>query len=529
LCAAAGTSGSASPAWPYSKGAAVTDGGVTWREVTGQPAVNGDAANTPGWTANTNYSLTSSIIRNTAGTHYFIVTGDSGSSGGVEPEWSATTGSTTLDNGVTWTCIGAVGDFGAWGAPHARVRTPVASSGYMSPGDTLYVSDRHNELNASNASISSMYYGGIGNPLRVICVDHSNMPPTTLADTATIAVTGGTQLTYSFHAYIYGVVFEFNGSSRDGFGPTSNSTITLEKCTLKQVADSTIELGGAYFYDYMTRVKLVDCAIYFGGSSTYVTVNANYIEIINISLTGSTPTSSNGIFKVDEQARLTVRDSDLSVPATYLINNYYTESAKLTFENCKLNPGTTLLRYDWNPNQTNEGLFLYNCASANVNYGYYVGKSSGTIQHETATVRNGGASDGATSISWKASTGANASFAAPLELDPIAIWNEATGASMTAAVEIASDASLNNDDIWMEIEHLGDSASCKGSAVSTRRGLLALASAVPSSSASWDGSPACRQKLQCAFTPQKKGPVIVRVRLGKPNATVYVDPMITLS
>jgi hypothetical protein len=61
--------------------------------------------------------------------------------------------------------------------------------------------------------------------------------------------------------------------------------------------------------------------------------------------------------------------------------------------------------------------------------------------------------------------------------------------------------------------------------------VLTTASAVTTSTATWNSSPATpvKQHLQVTFTPQVAGRVRGQVRLGKPSTTVYVDPVITIT
>lgn len=172
---------------------------------------------------------------------------------------------------------------------------------------------------------------------------------------------------------------------------------------------------------------------------------------------------------------------------------------------------------------------FYNCDNGATNYHLYTKTFMGSTQQDTTTVCNGGASSGTTPVSWKMMSSANAYYGIPLQSQEIAIWNTSTGSSITATVEIAGSAALNTTDIWVEFEYPTSSGSPLGGNATTKATILATGTAVTSSSATWSGSPASKQKLTASFTPNMAGIIKARVYLAKPSTTVYIDPMITLS
>jgi hypothetical protein len=156
---------------------------------------------------------------------------------------------------------------------------------------------------------------------------------------------------------------------------------------------------------------------------------------------------------------------------------------------------------------------------------------SGTLDHEVTIVRTGGASDGTTPLSWKVTTTANCNYSMPFECPPIAIWNDTTGSAVTATVEgiWGGGAVPNDDDVWLDVEYLGDSSSPQGSFVNDgKANLLASAAGQTSSSETWGGS-TTKFKLNVSFTAQQKGWVYGRIKVGKASTTVYIDPLVTLS
>ena len=93
-----------------------------------------------------------------------------------------------------------------------------------------------------------------------------------------------------------------------------------------------------------------------------------------------------------------------------------------------------------------------------------------------------------TPYSWKIVTTANTSFAMPFECPPVAIWNDTVGLAKTATVEGIGTAVPNDDEMWVEVEYLGDASSPQASFVNDgKANLLATAAAQTASSATWGG------------------------------------------
>jgi hypothetical protein len=532
ICGVAGTSLASEPTWTLTRGATTTEtAGPSWRECTGYPAVNGDSTNTPAWTAATSTATfyAGIIIKNTASTYYFLKTTSSGNTGASEPTWNTGTGATTSDGSNVWTCIGAISSFSAtYAAPHARINNAIGTYAAV----TAYVSNRHAEVWAASSTLGSA--GTAAAPNYVICCDHATTPPVTLATTSSITNSSGAYyIRITGYLYVYGVAFSTGATSGSGYPGSSNTSgvATFEKCTWNIPNSTALSFGyTSANIGSASNISLIYCTFNFGNSASLIALYANtYILFKNMSCTGTAPSpmfTLAGTYALEQNIK--VVDSDLSLCTGNLVNlNSGATICTMNFSNCKLGAGVTLTTSTHNAQS--DGVYFYNCASDSTNYKYYVSKYAGTVTQETTTVRTGGASDGVTPISWKAISSANSLFMWPMVLDPIVIWNETTGSSVTATVEIAGGAALNNDNIWMEVEYLGDASYCTGSVASNQRGLLSAAAAVTSSSASWGGSPSSTQKLQVSFTPQKKGPIVARVSLAKVSTTVYVDPKITLT
>jgi hypothetical protein len=183
------------------------------------------------------------------------------------------------------------------------------------------------------------------------------------------------------------------------------------------------------------------------------------------------------------------------------------------------------------PTGYNNFIDVIRCDNGNVNYRTERWLYQGTQTTETTIVRTGGASDGTTPISWKFTVNANVSRFQPFEAIPIVVWNDTTGGALTATVFgiWGGGAVPNNNDVWMEVEYLGTSGNPLALFVSS--GLadpLAPPASVSTDTSVWGGSTTKFKLVSPSFTPQLKGPIIIRVFVGA-NATIYIDPKATVA
>jgi hypothetical protein len=532
VCVVAGTTAGSEPTWTVTKGDKTTDNTVTWQECTGQPPVNGDATNTKDWnSASGNTVALGQIIKNVAATHYFICTTAGTAGSGAEPTWNTTAGQTTADNGVTWTSLGAVGSFGAWAGPHQRIPNAIATN-WGKAGDTFYISNNHAESQASGWSTT--FIGTQSSPCNYICVTDTSAPPTAVNTTASVTTTSNSGITFgggsAAYFYMYGITFNCGTGSGGAVISIQAPSPVFDSCGFNLVNTATsnnIQLSAGTSGDRNTVCR--NCTFTFSNASQTMKSQAGNAEIIggSIAATGTAP--STLIPLGAGPGNLLVRDCDISGVTGNLVDLSAVTTASFLFANCKLGAGVTL----GSSTITGAGdttLRVHNCDSGATNYRMYTAKFAGTSQQSTSTYNNAGATDGTTRISWKIDTNTFPFFGQPFVSEQIFQWVDTTGGALTATVEIAGAASLNNDDIWMEIEYLGNASYPIGSVADCRKAsILASNAAVTSSSASWSGSPAVTQKLQVTFTPQMKGPIKARIYVAKKSATIYVDPLITVA
>jgi hypothetical protein len=168
--------------------------------------------------------------------------------------------------------------------------------------------------------------------------------------------------------------------------------------------------------------------------------------------------------------------------------------------------------------------------SAGVNYAVSRHRHTGTLTEETTIVRSGGASDGTTPLAWKIVTTADAYYLLPFECPPIAFWNDTTGSAKTATIECIGTAIATDQEVWLDLEFLGDASSPLASFVNDGKvDLLATAANQTTSSATWGGALTGKFKINVTFTAQQKGWIYARVKCAKASSTFYIDPLITLT
>ena len=409
-------------------------------------------------------------------------------------------------------------------------------------GDTLYVAHDHAENTAALVTLTSS--GTVANPTKVICVDRGgSVPPVSADRRATASVssnTGNNGITLNGWTHYDGIIFNAgvgtSGTAQLTIPGTSNNWIRLDNCSLRlpSTGGSAIQIGGFAGAATGAFVELNNTTLSFNATSHIVNVAGvfKWRNTPSAVIGAAVPTILFGSV-AGRGMDLDVIGVDLSAVGSgkTLVNaNNSAIAGKARFIDCKIDTAVTKNSASFASHGSNEVDFIRTGATG-INYTTYRGRISGTLDHETTIVRTGGASDGTTPIAWKIVTTANCNFSLPFECPPIAIWNDTTGSSKTATVEgvWGGGAVPNDDDIWLEVEYLGDASSPQGSFVNDGKAdLLASAAGQTSSSETWGGS-TTKFKLACTFTPQMKGWVYGRVKVGKASSTLYVDPLITLT
>jgi hypothetical protein len=430
------------------------------------------------------------------------------------------------DNGSTWALAKA---------------TLTGAAAIDAAGDTIYVSQAHAESTA--ASVTIALAGTTANPVKIICGNDAAEPPTATATTATITTTtsSGNNINFTGSGYVYGLTLSSAGTINLISGTPSNSKISFEGGVLNvgtsASTGSALIIGNTAVEN--TEVDVKSTTIKFNNTAQSIRVFQGSVvfDSVTIDSAGSAITRLVTGQATSRGDKWEFRNSNLAAMAT---------SANITSGGNGTHLGGTLINCklptSWSGTLVTGSLVIgerygmYNCDSGDTNYRLLIEDYAGAITSETTLVRTGGATDGTTPISWKMVSNANTNeFVAPLVSDPISVWQETVGSSITATVEILRDSATNLTDaeVWIEVEYLGTSGFPLGVVASDHRAtILTTAADQTTSAASWTTTGMANpneQKLSVTFTPQEKGLLTARVYLAKASTTIYVDPEITVT
>jgi len=545
ICIVAGTShATTEPTWSISRGAKTTDNTVTWQEVTGASAVNGDLTNTVNWTAAkaAGAPTLGAIIQRNSGASYQICTTAGGTLGASEPAFSNTAGVTTTDAATVWTSLGAVGNFTGGLNPAARLQVPFTNSTWFAAGHTLYVGDNHAETQSAQNTMqptgSATTFG------KILCHDHTGSYPPTAAN-----LTTGASVTSSAGAivllpttgnlYIRGIAFHGVGV-RVG---TGSSSISFELCSFDvtgATGSSTIDLGGGSAGTILWN----NCTVKFSNIGQRLNNAVGFFSWKNtgpILISGSS-VPTNFTFQNTVSCYAVFEALDLSQLTGTLVNNSSISTPGIImFKDCKLNASVTIS----STFQSNfEFVQVINCDSSSTNYKSTRHACEAVETTEITITRVGGAVDAANQAqSRKIVTNAatKIDWLFPYTMEALAIYNPRTAQNVVVTVcgTINSASLPNNDEIWMEVEYLGGDSgnSPLGTIVSTTKAtVLTAAAAVASDGSSWNGggsgagwSPFKLTTTLNSPQPQLAGLINVRVKAAKASTTYYIDPKITLT
>lgn len=501
------------------------------------------------WT-NRTYSI-GDLIRQTAPTagneRVFRCTTAGASSS--EPTWTLTKGSTTASTvavfteatGVsTW--MGTQGSTATWLAPAARLDRALLWSATAS--DRVFVSSDHAETLGAAITLPSSA-GEV--PSIIICTSRTstNFPPTGADVTtgATVTTTGAFGISFQGSATVNASQWyqgiQFNCSTgATGANISINSdavtrTTVFKDCSLRLVGTGA---GNQIAFNATQSPRslciLDNTTVSFGATGQGITGNSTGLlqwqNTANAIVGATLPTT------IFQRGHVYAKGVDLSALAsgkTLCDTSSFVGNTNPTYllENCKLGASVTIVSATPGHPVGNHA-YLVNCDSGDTGYRSEYYRHNGTVSTETTITRYGGATNGLQKISHKFVSTSVAGFDTPLLGPDMYLWNS-TLSSLTATVEIVSSGTLNDNEVWLEIEYLGTSGFPLGLIANDRiLTPITTAAAQAASTAPWDSSPATpvTQKLDVTITFQEVGLVRATVCLAKASATLYVDPVVTL-
>lgn len=504
------------------------------------------------WAASTAYSV-GDLRRQTAPTgtnHRVFRCTTAGTSGGSEPTWNLTKGSTTNDNTAVWTEVTGNSTYNttAFSAPHAWLQHAAGSS-WAAAGDTIYVDDDHAETQAAAVTIACV--GTTTSPCRIICITSTfSNPPvsgdmTTSAVGANIANSGANNLAISGDFYMYGLYIK---------GSTSTSACRIDLNTAnsqhQQIYDNcTFELSNnssSYFLlgpaSAGNLTTFLGCTFTFNNASNDFNARSAKVRFYGGTLGGTVPTGLWGDGNAGDGAgsEIIMEGFDLNSAGTwtskFLLNASNLEAGarpwNLKFIRCKtattlggVCTGTFL-----GPNLRCEFISCDDTTNRTYREEYY--DRSGTLTTETTVVRTGGASDGTTTKSWKIVSTSNCTYINPFLCPDIYQWVSSTG-SKNIDIQIANNSSVaaTDADIGFEVEYMGSSTVPQATVGTTKPKILATGTSWTDTSAgeTWGGSTTNEQRMRATVTINQVGWIRVRAYVIKSSFTVYIDPLITVS
>ncbi len=536
VCTTAGATGATEPTWTTTRGAINASSTARYQEATGVAALNGDLTNTPLWSnasiKNTAITL-GQVIQRVSGASYQICTAAGTAGNGAEPSFSNTAGTTTADNTVTWTSLGAVGNFTIFAAPHARLVNAYTATWGVA-GNSFYAHNTHSEVQTTALTLTSP--GTLASPTYTASVGTGAVPPTSVTAGATISTTGASNITIngSVGASYEGITFQAgNAGSAANISLMGGSSMDLRyrSCgfTLNNTnVNSTINLAAS-----ASGVAIFDSPTFTFGSTSQGFAGSTFVsrvEINNPTFAGSVPTT---LF-VSYPSFLTLLGGDLNAfSAGKTLFGAATSQGVVVVQDCKLNASVTKSA---TPTNANAAIYYVRSDSAATNY--ITGKDhyAGTLTTDIVTVRTGGASAG-TPISWKVIPTTNCKWMFPFVCVPLrTVINPLVSANLTLRLRgtWSGGAVPTNRDCWMTLDYLGTSGFPLG-VINTGTVASNLASSSPhtaDTTSVWGAGGTTNFYMETILSspqPLIAGSINVWIYVGASSGTFWFDPLVSLT
>ncbi|MGJ9420461.1 hypothetical protein ACHAC9_22295 [Massilia sp. CMS3.1] len=397
-----------------------------------------------------------------------------------------------------------------------------------------------------NQTVTRSYAGGtLYNPLTICSVDNGTTVPGEVSKGGQLLTTGAIHISFSGSVNVHGLTIApgnaGNAATLNMGNQTSPSVLqTYTDCALGLYhggtnASARVNIG-SQSPSNLARSLIVwnNCTLKLGSTQQYLEIGQDFIWRGGAIVP---PTAPVGVMRVGYQGRgssVLVEGVDFSAlqSTSHLVFN--SSTGQVIFRNCVLPTNWTGQPVSADIADPGLRVELHNCDSADTNYRLWIVAANGSIRSETGTYRQGGASDGVTPFSLKMATNGNATPGlVGLESPEITAWSNVVDAPITLSLEIVCGVTiLGNSDIWLEVQHLGTSGVPKSSFVNNRVKPLATSAYHLGSTEGWTNPDALtmyKQRLSVTVTPRELGALQLRVVLGRPNTTVFIDPKVQVT
>jgi hypothetical protein len=371
--------------------------------------------------------------------------------------------------------------------------------------------------------------------------DTTGTDPGNLATGASVTATGTTDIIANEGLYIYGV--EFYSSDDILIGNTSaDHDIFLESCRLEltgAVSGDDIVLGAASS-NLSDKITLLNCALDFGAASQSISPRHGQTSIIGGAVEFDLTVLIENPSTNTHAGPLVFRGVDLSalVSANLVTGSAANAERLIIFSRCLLGSGTGIVT--GTIDVAGFRVESYHCQSGTDSdpaFQLEVHTKEGTITADTSRYRTGGAKDSERTnpIAWDMDTTVHSARGYPghaLVSPPITAWTDGDASTAhTYRIAIASDATIQDDEFWIELEGPNDAATDSKAVFQTSRVAprTTAAALTTDASSSWTGSGVgTKQYAEVSYTPDKPGPISVRCYMAKASDNIYVDPKIQI-
>lgn len=441
--------------------------------------------------------------------------------------YTRSTDGSDADNGTTWALAKA---------------TLAGVAAIDAAADRLWVSQAHAESTAAGITIAIA--GTIGVPSEILCGNDGAEPPVALATTGQVTTTGTSNIALTGSFYCYGLIFTAGsggGSSVLTLCDSAANNQVYESCDF--IIGSTGGSGAVYLGSQSSvsanAVTLNNCRVKFAGIAQNLSVGCRArINGGSIIAGGTNVTNFIGGYLSNRGIDLVVTGFDftnLASTSNLMLGGAVGNIGRAIFRDCTMPPSWSGSLMSAAISTAGFRAEMHNCDSADTNYRFWIEDYTGSIKSEIVIVRTSGATDNTTPLSWKMASSAGIFPQLVLSSQEFWEWNDTTGSSKTATVEIVHDSvtALTDAEVWLEIIYPGTSGKPLGTIASDKAAsVIATPADQTTSSATWTTTGLTnpnKQKLEVMFTPTKKGPIIARVCMSKSSKTIYVDPLLTIS